>query len=292
MVGRQGYFAYVKAAFLEKWHLLFFGAGALAGAISGHADVALPALFALELLYLTGLSTSARFQLHVDRTQGQARFHKDQAEVQQRYNWLFYGLSYPNQQRFEELRGRCEVLRELMIRDSSSRGGLDAAAIAQLDGVNKLLWVYLKLLHTRQNLSGFLQSTNAAELHRKLEELEARLAEIPEATPDPLQQKKRKTLQDTRETIAARRDNLQRAKEREEFMSLELERIGAKLAGIAEVAMNRQDPEALTHDVDDVARSVEATEVAIGELQSFTGLTEADAVAPPILGGQALKPKQ
>ncbi len=289
MVGRQGFGAYVKAAFLEKWQLLFFGAGVVAASISGHADVGLPALFALELLLLTGLSTSARYQRHVDAMQGAAKLHADQSVMQQRYNWLFYGLSYPNQQRFEELRGRCEVLRELTVRDASTRGGLDATALAQLEGVNKLLWVYLKVLHTRQNLAGFLQSTDARELDRKIEELEGRLGELP-ADGDELQQRKRKTLEDTRQTIAARRDNLQRAKEREEFMSLELERIGAKLAGIAEVAMNRQDPAALTHDVDDVTRSVEATEAAIGELQSFTGLTEADAVAPPILGRQPTKP--
>jgi hypothetical protein len=35
--------------------------------------------------------------------------------------------------------------------------------------------------------------------------------------------------------------------------------------------------------VDDVARSVESTEQAIGELQMLTGLTTDDAEAPPIL---------
>jgi hypothetical protein len=70
-------------------------------------------------------------------------------------------------------------------------------------------------------------------------------------------------------------------------VQLELGRIGAKLSGIAELAVNRQDPRLLTDDVDDVARSVQATEEAIGELQVFTGLTDEDENAPEILSAQS-----
>ena len=96
-------------------------------------------------------------------------------------------------------------------------------------------------------------------------------------------EKKRKSLEDTLATVAARRDNIKKARENHDFVTLELERIAAKLNGIAELAVNRQDPGLLSHDVDDVARSVQATEEAIGELQSFTGLTVDDVAAPEIL---------
>ena len=290
MAGRLGFGAYLKAAFATKWNLLFFGAAGVAGLISGRPDVALPIVLAGEVLWLVGAASSERFQRHVDAVAGAARSQADLVVLQKRFDQLFYGLSYQHQKRFEELRGRCEILRDLSVRDAAARGsGLDLVARAQLDGVNRLLWVYLKLLHTKQLLEGFLQSTDEGDMARKLEEVEKRLAELPEGTADGLAAKKRKTLEDTRVTLAARRDNLQRAKERFEFVNLELERIGAKLAGIAEVAVNRSDPDALTHDVDDVARSVEATEQAIGELQAITGLGAEDVAAPEILAPQGVR---
>ena len=63
---KRGFFEYVKTAFLNHWNLLFFGAGTIAAAVSGHADIALPLLAAGEIAYLTGMSTNRKFQKYVD----------------------------------------------------------------------------------------------------------------------------------------------------------------------------------------------------------------------------------
>jgi multidrug resistance efflux pump len=93
--------------------------------------------------------------------------------------------------------------------------------------------------------------------------------------------KKRRSIEDLLATVNARRANIAKARENYEFVSIELQRIEAKLSGIAELAVNRQNPDMLSHDVDEVARSVEATEEAIGELHSLTGLALSDDIMTP-----------
>jgi phage terminase Nu1 subunit (DNA packaging protein) len=78
----------------------------------------------------------------------------------------------------------------------------------------------------------------------------------------------------------ARLQNFTKAQENHEFIQLELERIESKIASIAEMAINRQDPDFITHEVDGVASTMEQTEHAMGELQFLDGLGEVD-VAPP-----------
>ena len=66
-IGRSaGIGAYLKAAFLYHWNLLFvIGGGALA-ALSGKPDAILPIVGGLEIAYLTGLLAMPRFRTAID----------------------------------------------------------------------------------------------------------------------------------------------------------------------------------------------------------------------------------
>jgi len=284
MAGRQTFGAYVKAALLNRWNVLaLFATGALAF-MSGHPDVVLPIVAAAELAFVGMVATNPRFHRAVDAERGAEEARKAQWAMRMRFEQLYRGLEGRYRARFDELRGRCEVLRELAGKDGdAAQMGLGQVAQTQLSGVNKLLWVYLKLLHTEMTLERFFQSMDPAELDRLETDARQRLEDLPKDATDALTEKKRKSIEDMLATVQARRDNLKKAKENYEFVDLELNRIGAKLTGIAELAVNRQDPGLLTHDVDDVARSVQATEEAIGDLQVYTGLTVDDVHAPEIL---------
>jgi hypothetical protein len=285
MAARQSFASYLQAAFTNRWNLLFLVAGTAAAAISGHADVLLPLMGAAELGFLGMISTNPRFHRAVDAMQGAAEAALGAQTLRARFDELYRGLDARYRKSFDELRGRCVVLADLAGRGGTAEEDIGVGQVAQeqLAGVNKLLWVYLKLLHTKGTLERFFQSIDPAELDRLEKDAKERLEELPKDSIDPMVDKKRKSLEDTLATVAARRDNIKKAQENHDFVSLEMERIAAKLTGIAELAVNRQDPGLLTHDVDDVARSVQATEEAIGELQSFTGLTVDDVQAPEIL---------
>ena len=90
----------------------------------------------------------------------------------------------------------------------------------------------------------------------------------------------RRTLEDTLASAKARMDNYLKAQSKHELVQLELDRIDAKITSIAEMAVNRQEPDFITHEVDGVAATMEQTERAMGELQFLSGL-DATEVEPP-----------
>ena len=80
-----------------------------------------------------------------------------------------------------------------------------------------------------------------------------------------------------------RLDNFGRAKKNAEFVSIELDRIEGKIQALAEMAVNRQDPDFLSSQVDSAAESMRQTEKAVSELQHLTGLADQLEEPPPIL---------
>jgi hypothetical protein len=80
-----------------------------------------------------------------------------------------------------------------------------------------------------------------------------------------------------------RLDNYARAKKNADFVSVELDRIEGKIQALAEMAVNRQDPDFLSSQVDSAAESMRQTEKAVTELQHLTGMTEQLDEPPPIM---------
>ena len=64
---------------------------------------------------------------------------------------------------------------------------------------------------------------------------------------------------------------------------MELDRIEEKIQALAEMAVNRQDPDFLTSQVDSAAESMRQTEKAVSELQNLTGLADQFDDPPAIL---------
>ncbi len=277
------FLVYIKAAFKHPWNLLLAGAGTVFGFISGKPDIVLPIVAAGELTYLAATAGNSRFQHWVDHYQNRTAGQID-AGVQKRFDELYQGLDPAARALWNDLRARCTGLGE------ATGTHLDAFAEEQLAGVNKLLWVHLKLLHTKARLERFFASTDDKEIVGAAMSIGGqpdRLADLPAASAtgpaDPVVEKKRKSLEDTLATSTARRENVKRARDNYELVTLELARIAAKLNGVVELAANRQDPAALTSEVDDAARSVESTEQMMGELQLITGLGADDVEAPKIV---------
>lgn len=282
MAQKTGFFSYVKRAFLHHWNLLFFGAGVLAGAFSGHADIVLPLVAAGELVYLGGLATHPKFQAFV-----KAQAHKEGKKQvnQEALQRVFNALDPRSRVRFEELRRRCREVQALA-------KGIRTADLGEMEelhneGINRLLWVFLKLLYNKRSLERFLESTSEEDIQQSITRAQQRIADLgPEGEDSTTESKMRKTLQDTLQSAEARLQNHRKAQENREYVNLELERIESKIASIAEMAINRQDPDFITSEVDGVASTMEQTERAMGELQFLTGIGEAEVMPPSFVDEQ------
>jgi hypothetical protein len=117
------------------------------------------------------------------------------------------------------------------------------------------------------------------EISTRLEELRKNLATAQTGGDERVV----RSLQDSIAMGELRLDNFGRAKKNAEFVSVELDRIEGKIQALAEMAVNRQDPDFLSSQVDSAAESMRQTEKAVSELQHLTGLGEQLEEPPPIL---------
>jgi hypothetical protein len=285
MPGRLSFGNYLHAAFANRWNILFLAGAVVASFICPLPDVGLLLTAAGEIGFLAFCSTNERFQRAVDSQQTATDENKTSEQLRMRFNQLFYGLDAAAQARFNDLKARCEVLRDVRLGpgDDDAALRLEKVADLQVGGVNRLLWVYLKLLHTRATLQHFFKTTNEGEIKNLIEVTKLRIDALPKESTSDIDEKKRRSLEDTMQTATSRYDNWKRAKENAEYVDLELERIAAKLTALAELAVNRQDPDRITTEVDQVTQSVQTTEQTMSELHDITGFTSEDMVAPPIL---------
>ena len=155
------------------------------------------------------------------------------------------------------------------------------------------LWLFLRLLVSKTALDRFLQSMNEPELTAKLADVRASLSAAQAAQAARTGQAGEgastgddrvvKSLQDSVAMCELRLDNYGRAKKNAEFVTIELDRIEGKIQALAEMAVNRQDPDFLTSQVDSAADSMRQTEKAVSELQHLTGLADQFEEPPAIL---------
>lgn len=274
---------YLTAAFLNQWNLLAFLGGMAFALISGQMDVAAPLVLAGEIAYLGLLGTHPKFQRAVDAQEAKGRREDGTDAVQQTAKRILSELPKKLVQRFEDLLARCTELRQISVRMREPEQAGEAPPLddVQLASLDRLLWMYLRLLYTQYALSQFLQKTSVAEIEANISQLEERLKNMP-ATGDERQQRVFKVVEDNLKTSRARLENYQKAKENHELMSLEIDRLENTIHSLSELAVNRQEPNFISGQIDQVAASMVQTEKTMGELQFVTGL-HADEAVPPIL---------
>src|SRR5437868_8373656 len=101
-----------------------------------------------------------------------------------------------------------------------------------------------------------------------------------------------RSLQDSVASTELRLDNYTRAKKNAQFVSIELDRLEGKIQTLAEMAVNRQDPDFLSSQVDSAADSMRQTEKAVTELQHLTGMADQLEEPPAILEADLRKALQ
>lgn len=274
---------YLREAFLFRWNLLLFGGGVAAVALTPFVGALLPLVAAGELVYLAGLTSIPRFRAAVDAKVHAAGRSAPTAATPGPLPSLIMmlrDLPADARARFERLHARCLEMRRIA---AGVRGAANDQTGAGEDirtpGLDRLLWLFLRLLLSKTALDRFLETINEPEVAARLVELRKSLAAA-EAAKD---ERTIRSLQDSVASAELRIDNFARAKKNAEFVSLELDRIEGKIQALAEIAVNRQDPDFISTQVDSAAESMRQTEKAVTELQHLTGMAEQLEQPPPIL---------
>jgi hypothetical protein len=274
---------YLAEAFLFRWNLLLFLGGTAAAALTPFSDVLIPIVGAVELTYLAGLTSIPRFRAAIDaKVYGEAKgpLPAEKAAPQPSLAGMLSGLPTDARARFERLHGRCREMRGIAAGVRGATGDQGSAGDSlSTPGLDRLLWLFLRLLVSKTALDRFLRSMNEPEMTARVVELRKSL----EASQKGSDERVTKSLQDSLAMAELRLDNFNRARKNAEFVSIELDRIEDKIQALAEMAVNRQDPDFISSQADSAAESMRQTEKAVSELQHLTGLGEQLEEPPPIL---------
>jgi hypothetical protein len=265
---------YLKRAFLYPWNLLIFLGASAGAALSPWPDALLPLVGAMEIAYLGGLISVKRFRDAIDAQVYKESQKTSQAASSQTLTTMLQALAAEHRNRFEALRRRCLEMRAIIRGVSQTNSPAESLSTPALD---KLLWVFLRLLVSEQALERFLASASEAEIQAGLEQVQQRLKTAP---ADPRFQR---SLEDSVQAHEQRLANYRKAKENGEFVRLELDRIEVKIRALAESGVGSQDPDSLTSQIRGVTESVQSTESAMKELQQITGIIDQMQEPPAIM---------
>jgi len=291
---KAGLWRYLKEAFLFKWNLLLLGGGAAAAVLSGHADVALPLVAAAEVTYLAGLTTLPRFQGAIDAKAraeergspiGPPRDQVDTTTARDRILEVLKSLTEDRRSRFLRLRARCvEMTRIANAVRGETRDASGASHELRTPALDRLLWVFLRLLLSEQAISRFLQAADESSIEKSMVDLKARRQKRLDSVGEENQEDDKiiRSLDDSIATAELRRENVEKAKTNAEFVAAELDRPENKIQAVTEMAVSNTDPDQMSSKIDAISEGISQTEDTIRELQQITGVASEDAT-PSIL---------
>jgi hypothetical protein len=299
---KAGLFRYLKEAFLFRWNLLLLGGAGAAAVLIGHPDIALPLVVAAEVTYLAGLTTLPRFQSAID-----AKVHAEQRGVtgqpaqagvqdtttaRERILEVLKSLAEDRRGRFLRLRARCvEMTRIANAVRGETTDSSGASAELRQPALDRLLWVFLKLLLSDQAIARFLQAADEPQILHTIIDLTERIKKREVAVAEAERDGDRilRSLHDSLSTAELRKDNIAKAQGNAEFVATELDRLENKIQAVTEMAVSHSDPDEMSSRIDAIADGISQTEQTIRELQNLTGMSAADE-APSILGADIAQP--
>ena len=280
----RGFRRYLRAAFLQPWNLLLFFGSIGMTVVTGTQDLA-PFIMAAEMTYLAGLASMPRFRTAIDakiNAKERAETEKMTPAAEVALQRMVASLPNAGLRRFLSLRQRCYEMRDIAagIRGQTQTDSGDVTAEAMRNSsLDRLLYLFLKLLVSQSALERFLNTTSERELELRLQDVQARRAQAQTAGDERIV----RSLQDSEADATLRLENYRNSLKDAEFVNVELDRIETKIRTLVEMAVGRQDPDTLSVQVTAAADSMKQTEDAVRNLQHLTGMESALEETPPIL---------
>lgn len=272
------FFDYVKAAFHQKGHIpgmglmpvnkMLFTAALVLGIWN-------PGFWFLgiagEMLYLWLLASNKNYQKVVQGT----KLSQQKAAMGEKQFQLLQRLDPSSRERYQRLAGNCFSILKI------TGGDLPDPETVQKDlrvsGLNKLLWMFSKLLNSRLRIEAIISRTSTKELEEEIQEISQKMTKQPETST------LRRSLQGTLDIQKRRLDNLLKAKESLEVVDAELDRIEKQVALLKEEASVSSDPELVSIRLDGVMDSLSGTSQWMSEQDELFGSMEESTVPDQLL---------
>ena len=245
----------------------------------------------LELGYLYMLAMNPRFRRYVDTRQtAQSR-----QQWQDRLDGQIALLSPDDQRMYRELAGRCAAILAQQS-DEGAPAGMAASSPgqaglqAQGQGLSRLLWIFLRLLLTRQSIQRVIAEASG----RGRDTLEERVAALKKRLDsETLSDELRKSLSGQTDILQQRLEGQQQARQKLAFLNAELTRIQEQVELIREQAVLTTDPQTVSQRIDQIAQTLGGTTQWIREQQQIYGQVE-DLLTepPPIVAASTESPAQ
>ena len=251
--------------------------------LSGHPEVGIPLVLAAETAYLGLLGTHPKFQKYVNAQAAKKRRAHLQSGSQSTLDKIMDELPKNQLKRYQRLRKRCDNLSRITanVKVPTTDFDLGTTDAYHTRGLDRLLWVFLKLLFARHALDEFQDEVSEERMIDELETIEKRLQVLGDDSSVDAD-KIRRTLLDNKATLEERKENYARAKSNFLFINLELDRVENKIKSISEMSVNRRDPEYISGQIDAVANSMKETERTMNDLQFVPGLGELEDDTPEL----------
>jgi hypothetical protein len=217
-----------------------------------------------EVAYLGVLSTNSTFQRVVQGNRLLARQHTLEDRVQQ----TLAGMSGDLRERYRRLVAECGAI--LGINLALDDGGFGTLRDMRAGGLNQLLWLFLRLLASRDVIATSLAQVDRAAVDAEADRVRARLAK---AEPDSALAR---SLQGTLDIQAKRVENLTKARSSLDVVDAELERIEQQVKLIREEAAVSGGPEVLSSRLDAVTSTLSETSRWMDQHAEFFGSLATD----------------
>ena len=275
--------ASLKRAFTWHWHLLALGAAGGAAVLSGVPLLVLPFIAAGELGYLGFLGMNPRFQKVLKATGNSKLPPPLPDDPAARLQQLIAFLSREDLARFETLRDRCTDLNKLRS-SMNAREGNSGVEDFRGESLDRMLWLYLKLLHQRSGLQRFLTSTEEEKIRTELQSAQAQLAtsQAKDQAAGTTESRLTTSVRDRLKTIQERLENYQRATDSLELVTAEIHKTEQQITHLCEVGMTMSDSAGLSVQIDSISESLQSSEEIFADT-SFATFAVEDDTPPPIL---------
>jgi chemotaxis protein histidine kinase CheA len=226
---------------------------------------------AVEIGYLAALAGNSRFQKLV---QGMAMARKKgvPSNVQERHARLIEALDPASRSRYQALSGICAAI----LTAADSGGGPVRSVELESGGLGQLLWIFLKLLASRQRISLILAQTSRKDIEAEIAETTERLSR--ETKSSPLY----RSLTGTLDIQKKRLDNLIKAAESLAITEAELERIEKQVALMREETSVSSDPELISVRLDGIVDSLQGTTKWMTEHDEIFSRLDSETLPPEL----------
>lgn len=247
-----GYFDYLKAAFRHRYRVPLLGKmplNPMALAALAVLGIANPGFWflgaALEIGYLGVLSSSTGFQKLVQGERLLSRQHGFEGTVQA----ALAALSPVSRVRYGRLLGECGRILGI-----ATAGGQEGTiSDMRAGGLNQLLWLFLRLLGSREMIGGNIGQVDRAEVEEELAQVRERLGKAEKDSALG------RSLQATLEIQQKRLENLDKARSSLEVIDAELDRIEQQVSLIREESAVSGGPEFISARLDAVTNTIGET---------------------------------